>query len=505
MTPPPEPVGPDRHEPERSGAGPSAPGRSASKARAPQDGPPGSADSAPSGSAAASSEREKAKDAEGRGTLTRSPRQKVLGGVCGGLGRYCDVDPVVFRIVVGVLSVAGGLGMIFYGFAWLLIPMEGEEENEGRKLLSGRVEGAALIAVLLALIGCGLFLSMLGNGGTLSFAVMLTCAVVASGVYAKHRREAAAAGGPPDPAAAYTVPDAPPETKAPPVPGGPSWWRDPIVKDGTTGHYAATYLWGPEDEPSTERRGSTRMRRVRRAGPSAWAYGTEGAAAADLVVEAQRPADIGGSIFFAALVAGGLGTWLSWHAHPLGVTLQIGLALALAVLGAGLILTSFVFRAGFGTIFLTIVTTLLLAAATALPSDISTHWSRATWRPANTAAVAPSYRLGSGVGTLDLRGLKVAAGTTVRTSAHVGGGRLKVLVPAGTALDIRAGTTAGAVRLPGDSSDELHIAPNQTLHRTYSAVPAHGAHAPRAATRTGTLALRLDVGLGEVEVTRAAS
>lgn len=51
-----------------------------------------------------------------------------------GLGRYCNVDPVIFRIVLGVLSVTGGLGLIFYGFAWLLIPLEGEEENEARRL-----------------------------------------------------------------------------------------------------------------------------------------------------------------------------------------------------------------------------------------------------------------------------------------------------------------------------------------------------------------------------------
>ncbi|MER7857332.1 hypothetical protein ABTZ98_33065, partial [Streptomyces bacillaris] len=31
----------------------------------------------------------------------------------------------------------GGIGLIFYGFAWLLLPLEGEEENEARRLLSG--------------------------------------------------------------------------------------------------------------------------------------------------------------------------------------------------------------------------------------------------------------------------------------------------------------------------------------------------------------------------------
>lgn len=52
--------------------------------------------------------------------------------MCGGLGRYCDVDPVIFRIVLGVLSATGGIGLIFYGFAWLLLPADGDDENEAR-------------------------------------------------------------------------------------------------------------------------------------------------------------------------------------------------------------------------------------------------------------------------------------------------------------------------------------------------------------------------------------
>lgn len=60
--------------------------------------------------------------ADARPPLRRSKRDKVLAGVCGGLGRYFDLDPVVFRIVLGVLAVTGGVGLIFYGFAWLLLP-----------------------------------------------------------------------------------------------------------------------------------------------------------------------------------------------------------------------------------------------------------------------------------------------------------------------------------------------------------------------------------------------
>ncbi|WP_139058536.1 PspC domain-containing protein, partial [Streptomyces prasinopilosus] len=60
----------------------------------------------------------------------RDRRHQMLGGVCSGLGRQCDMDPVIFRITLAVLSATGGVGLIFYGFAWLLVPYEDEEPGE---------------------------------------------------------------------------------------------------------------------------------------------------------------------------------------------------------------------------------------------------------------------------------------------------------------------------------------------------------------------------------------
>ncbi len=116
-----------------------------------------------------------------------------MAGVCGGLGRHFDLDPVVFRVATGVLAVAGGIGLIFYGFAWLLLPAEGEEETEARRLLSGRVGGSSLTAVLMALVGCGLFLTMLGaNRDAVGFAILLVFAVSGAAVWSQRRSAAAA-------------------------------------------------------------------------------------------------------------------------------------------------------------------------------------------------------------------------------------------------------------------------------------------------------------------------
>ncbi|MGC5003327.1 PspC domain-containing protein [Streptomyces sp. DT203] len=417
--------------------------------------------------------------------LQRSSRQKVVAGVCGGLGRYCDVDPVIFRIVLGVLSVTGGLGLIFYGFAWLLIPLEGEEENEARRLLSGRVEGASLIAVLFALIGCGLFLSMLGNGGTLAFSAMLTLAVIGCCVWTQRRR-AAAPQDPLHPAAAQAVADAPPEVKAPPSPAGPSWWRDPIIKDGTSGPVGAGYLWGPADTVLDE--GTVRPRRAAADAP----FRAPERARAD-----QGPHSIGGLVFLFALIAGGLSTGLSWETHPLGTSLQFGLAAALAVFGAGMVVSTFLGRTGFGTLLLSVITAVLLAGAAVLPKDISTQWVREEWRPASVAAVQPRYELGSGVGTLDLTKVPVPKGDAVSTRVRVGAGRAVVVVPKAVTVQVRAKAGLGEIRLPADPPGDVDVSPAQNEHRTIAP--------PAGVTPAGTVELDLEVGIGQVEVTRAAS
>jgi len=54
--------------------------------------------------------------------LYRSPDDRVVAGVCGGLGEYFSIDPVLVRIVWIVLSLAGGAGLLLYILAWILVP-----------------------------------------------------------------------------------------------------------------------------------------------------------------------------------------------------------------------------------------------------------------------------------------------------------------------------------------------------------------------------------------------
>jgi phage shock protein C len=63
--------------------------------------------------------------------LRRSGDDRVIAGVCGGLGRYLQVDPVLLRIALVILTVSGGLGVLLYIVAVILIPEQQEGEDLG--------------------------------------------------------------------------------------------------------------------------------------------------------------------------------------------------------------------------------------------------------------------------------------------------------------------------------------------------------------------------------------
>jgi phage shock protein C len=63
--------------------------------------------------------------------LRRSRHDRVIGGVCGGLGRYLGIDPVLLRIAAVILTLTGGLGVLLYLLAFVVIPEQQEDEDLG--------------------------------------------------------------------------------------------------------------------------------------------------------------------------------------------------------------------------------------------------------------------------------------------------------------------------------------------------------------------------------------
>ena len=102
----------------------------------------------------------------------------VLGGVCAGLGRRWNVDPNLLRIAVIVLSLAGGLGSVAYGAAWLLIPREGSSVMPIASLLPF-TRTWPLPALIAAVGGLGAVLvAALGGWSGVGFGPLLVLAAI---------------------------------------------------------------------------------------------------------------------------------------------------------------------------------------------------------------------------------------------------------------------------------------------------------------------------------------
>ena len=56
--------------------------------------------------------------------LYKSKINKMICGVCGGIGEYLGIDPTVVRLLWVLLSVLGGAGLLAYIIAAIIIPEE---------------------------------------------------------------------------------------------------------------------------------------------------------------------------------------------------------------------------------------------------------------------------------------------------------------------------------------------------------------------------------------------
>lgn len=62
--------------------------------------------------------------------LLRPVKQRLLAGVCAGLAKYYKLDVNIVRFATLLLSIFGGIGIIAYAVAWLMMPSVGKENLE---------------------------------------------------------------------------------------------------------------------------------------------------------------------------------------------------------------------------------------------------------------------------------------------------------------------------------------------------------------------------------------
>ena len=380
--------------------------------------------------------------------LVRDPDDKVVAGVCAGLGRYTDTDPVLWRVTVGVLTVFGGAGLVLYVLAWALVPRTGSPASFAERTLRGPDRTAAVIgAGLLGLVAIAVL--DLIDTGLVVLAVVVGVVLLAS----RERRAGIVPGpssrawGPAAPPSAYGVP--PSAYGVPPSAYGvpPSAYGVPPVVPA----------WEPAP-PALPRERSV-------LGPV--------------------------TLSVATLVAGVM--LLLREIGVDGITGPRVLAAALLVVGAGLVVATWIGRARW-LFAVGVVLALLLVPAAALDGRLAGGAGERTWVPV-AADDGASYELGAGEATLDLR--RVEPGSVGALTARVGLGRLLVLVP--DDLRVRVVPEIGLGELVRDDGNGRTVSSAEPFDDRGVDEVLLG----RADGRE--LVLGAEVGLGELEVRRVAS
>lgn len=60
--------------------------------------------------------------------LYRSRKDAMVAGVCGGIAEYAGIDSAIVRLIFAVMVMAGGIGVLAYFLAWVIVP---EGSNDG--------------------------------------------------------------------------------------------------------------------------------------------------------------------------------------------------------------------------------------------------------------------------------------------------------------------------------------------------------------------------------------
>lgn len=127
--------------------------------------------------------------------LSRSRREKIIGGVCGGLAEYLNLDVTIVRVAFVLLALASGMGVLLYLLLLVIMPegstqeimeeirLDGEEPLKGeRPLVEPAQQAERRQAAAVGLIGLGI-LFLLQQLGIISAGVMLPVMIIGIGAY----------------------------------------------------------------------------------------------------------------------------------------------------------------------------------------------------------------------------------------------------------------------------------------------------------------------------------
>jgi phage shock protein PspC (stress-responsive transcriptional regulator) len=167
--------------------------------------------------------------------LVRPRQGRMAAGVCAAIGRATNTDPVLWRVLFAVLTLAGGVGLLAYVLGWLLIPAEGDTASPVEALLGrGRSSTSPVLVIIVGIIAAIALGSVLYHG-LRSAAILL--AVILGAVILISRGGRGSTAVPPG--GSTVTPPPPPPTWAAAPPGAapvpptqPVGYRPPFAPHG---------------------------------------------------------------------------------------------------------------------------------------------------------------------------------------------------------------------------------------------------------------------------------
>jgi phage shock protein PspC (stress-responsive transcriptional regulator) len=360
------------------------------------------------------------------GRLRRSATDRKVAGVCGGLARHLDIDPVILRVTFVVLVFFGGAGLILYGALWLLVPEEGRDR--AAVSLDERSRSVALIVA-----GVLAALALLGDSfGRFWFPWPLAVIALVVLLIVTRRdssRQAAPPYAPPY-AGPYAGPDAPAAPGERAASGGPTYAQPP-AEPFVPGLSGGT--WRGETPPPVYP-------------PAGWA-----------TPPPRSPRKRGPILFWFTLALITLAEGVLGIVDLAGAPVADAAypALAVGITGLMLLVGAFYGRAG-GLILVGLLATAVLTGTT-----VAGEWDGTSVRetPRTAQDVRPEYRMSTGELVVDLtrvRNLAALDGRTIHVEGDVG--RLSVIVPEGLDATVHADVDGpGNISLFGDESGGIDI------------------------------------------------
>ncbi|HEY1135575.1 MAG TPA: PspC domain-containing protein [Nocardioides sp.] len=423
--------------------------------------------------------------------LRRTKGDRYVAGVAGGLARHFDVDPVVVRVALAVLTLFGGSGLLLYGALWILVPAD--DTDRAVVSLDERSRNVALF------IAAGLAgLALLGDlvNGWVPWPLLLIGLAIALVVGNHQRRSEEKARA----WASYAMPGVP--TTPPgssPYAGPPATSSSPYAgtpyaaAPASTSPYGPTspYAAAPAGVPLTKDAGVPPVPPVPPAGPTG-PTGPTGPMGAPYPPTApvRRPRKPGPILFWFTLALASLGVGVLAVVDLAGADVAASAypALALAIVAVMLVVGSFYGRPG-GLILLGLA--LVPTTALALVGE-NLAGGELDVRPTQASALDDRYWLAGGETSIDLSGIRDVEELEGRyLTVESGAGRVEVILPEELDAIIRTDVGLGSVRLLDRTAD----GPGLSLNQTYDA--------PGTTPGVDELtALNLDVqvGLGDVVV-----